>query len=179
MMGTMQRSRLCGSGYDGSNVDPAKPLMGTESTTNLNGGDWNGGVDHPRSLAPTTKQADGRKRGEDHPTVCRQQQTRWVAGSEVKTTPTVWRLERIMTQCDSLKVWKEILEGNVIHRLENITTFRVRRDVLSNFLPFTIAVFEWTFASSDQSMKAMSHGEESVAKDVTTRSQKTNNTQEI
>ena len=53
--------------------------------------------------------------------------------------------------------------------LENITTFRGRHDVLSNFYPCTIRVFERTFASSEhanQFMKAISNGKESVAKDI-------------
>ena len=53
--------------------------------------------------------------------------------------------------------------------LENITTFRGRHDMLSNFYPYTIRVFERTFASMEhvyQFIKAMSHEKESVTKDI-------------
>ena len=53
--------------------------------------------------------------------------------------------------------------------LENITIFRRKHDVFSNFYPCTIRVFERTFASSKhayQFMKAMSHGKVNVAKDI-------------
>ena len=54
-------------------------------------------------------------------------------------------------------------------RLENITAFRGKREVLSNFFPCTMRVFERTFASSEhayQFMKAMSHEKDSVTKDI-------------
>ena len=53
--------------------------------------------------------------------------------------------------------------------LENITTFRGRHNVLGNFYPCTIRVFDRTFASSDhvyRFMKAMSHRKVSMAKDI-------------
>ena len=53
--------------------------------------------------------------------------------------------------------------------MENITTFRRKHDVLSNFYPCTIRAFERAFASSEhayQFMKAMSHGKVNVAKDI-------------
>ena len=53
--------------------------------------------------------------------------------------------------------------------LENITTFRGRYGMLSNCFPYTIILFEQTFASSEhayQFIKAMSHGKESVTEDI-------------
>ena len=46
---------------------PREIPHGTESTTNLNRGDWNEGEDHPYSLAPTNNKASSRIGGEDHP----------------------------------------------------------------------------------------------------------------
>ena len=172
-----------------SECSPGESPPGSESIANLNVGAWNGGEDHPHSLGPTTNQADDRNGGEDHPhslvpttnqTGCRNGGENHLHSLAPTTNQANGRNggeDRLHSLANTTNHDRtshvEEMEGKPRRKrdtpLENITTFRGKHDVLSNFYPCTIRVFERTFASSEhayQFMKAMSHGKVNVAKDI-------------